>query len=1119
MWQWVSDILGSKKLLLKLGLAVLIGMWAMTYAPSTAYAAGSCPSTNELKVRYQSSCFPCQIVKVLVASFMKAASKVYDVSKEAGIKLLMLGSFIWLVFWGLRKVSALTNPEPMGMLNELFIFLGKILIAYAFIVSGIGVLIGYAINPILSAGADMGNSLLLETSVVDINADPLPENAYNGPTDIVSAEVMNKILKFSEGVSNEVATNLMIGNALTCYAIFEGINWDFIIHIHIPDIWLWLCGAAIWCAGFMLTLSVCYYLIDIPFKLGFAVIALPVVIGLWPFKMTSGKLKSCIEISLNAAGTFVFLALSSSYAMRLIGQALTAGGGLETTDATGNEVTLTGKDALMKALEDDKGEYIQQLFEITGPYFIIIMFCYIYGIKLISTVTNKYPGEFFGSGLTAGASPIHQMATGATNWLGQKAMAPVKLAGDIIANQAGKAATTVAKAGANVGIGAAGYVAGAALKPMARGIGGALSAHGSQKSTKGAQDLAALQQRGAELEENGNVFQKLGNKMKQSNAKFRTNLGAKLDRVGQKMPENAENLKSPFKQTFGRIRDNFGETTNALKESLGDLKDAGNTSLNDAAGYVPTVVGNKLSELGTTMMSKGQSANGSVVSAIAGVGVGQLGRVINSAGERIVNNTMGGIETKADERLAATIEKRGENVLERQTQRAAFTQDGRKALAYIKGTTVKGALKDAFNVACSKMAAAKDDFTKDVKEDWNRDLDKVSFNASSLIHSAKTFGDFKEKTADNIGTMSASAAALGQATVDVPGKMKRDFVQGVKDTHGSGTGVIGRVGENINKLHGNLFENVKSGFVDEKEAYEQADLIAMAASPVGGLVRTSRGLVHDNIETAYAATEGLALHAIDIGKTILSPTRAIGEVGFHFANTAVDASKVVIGSTLGSVVTIGANTVNTVGSSVKMVGRVALKSTGAVLAVGLSPVTYSAKLVDKTFGAATTAASLYVTQPVADALNVASHWVAATAPAKTIGHTLHTAKTGLKVGRNLLRVGTGLIKAAAGETGRRQRKDENKVPMTPEELAAEKAERAKNRDEERKKEDKERKIKEERKREEEQIKERAEQERERAEQERERQAEEQRRADARAEAEAEAQRLRDEEQNNSGNPV
>lgn len=418
-----------------------------------------CPTMDELRERYQSKCFACQIVKVLIASFMQAASMVYDVSRDAGVKLLVIGAALWTAFWALKKVSSLTSQEPMNMMNELIIMMFKVLVAYVFITAGAKALISYAINPIMGAGADFGIAMVVESENMSAG-DPSGENAYNGPTDIVSANLMNKILRFSEGVSNEVAKNLIIGNALTCFSIKQGINWNFIIEIHIPDIWLWLCGAAIWVVGLLLTITVCYYLIDIPFKLGFAIIALPVVIGLWPFDLTKDKFKDCMGIIFNATATFIFLAISTSYAMVLMDEAL---GNIENLEA---------------AFEKDDVTYVSDLFDITGSRFLIIMFCYIYGFKMIGDFTKSLPDKFVGTGMGLGSSvsPMHHTATAATMWLGNKALAPVKLATDIATHQGGKLATGIAAGVGNVAAAGGRTVLGGGMKAFKNTkIGGAIT--------------------------------------------------------------------------------------------------------------------------------------------------------------------------------------------------------------------------------------------------------------------------------------------------------------------------------------------------------------------------------------------------------------------------------------------------------------------------------------------------------------------------------------------------------------------------------------------------------------------------------------------------------------------
>ena len=115
---------------------VLFVFFAILISPQNAWAWASdheCPTMDELQKRYQGSCFACQIVKVLLSSFMNAAANVYDVSKAAGVQVLIIGSMLWIAFWALKKMSSLTNIEPMTMMQELLIFIGKIIVAFTFI--------------------------------------------------------------------------------------------------------------------------------------------------------------------------------------------------------------------------------------------------------------------------------------------------------------------------------------------------------------------------------------------------------------------------------------------------------------------------------------------------------------------------------------------------------------------------------------------------------------------------------------------------------------------------------------------------------------------------------------------------------------------------------------------------------------------------------------------------------------------------------------------------------------------------------------------------------------------------------------------------------------------------
>ena len=170
----------------------------------------------------------------------------------------------------------------------------------------------------------------------------------------------------------------------------------------------------------MLTLGIGYYLLDISFKLGFSIMALPVVIGLWPFNVTKGKVTAVIGIMLKAAGTFVFLGLTTSYALAMISTAL------------------RDVDTLLDNIKNGNAQWVSETFELTGPYFLIILFAFLYSMKLISSTITDYVDKFFKDGVFGGADPMHKQLTQMTDFAKQQAMRPVKWAG-------GKASDAVKK--------------------------------------------------------------------------------------------------------------------------------------------------------------------------------------------------------------------------------------------------------------------------------------------------------------------------------------------------------------------------------------------------------------------------------------------------------------------------------------------------------------------------------------------------------------------------------------------------------------------------------------------------------------------------------------------------
>lgn len=353
---------------------------------------------DKMKEKYQSKCYSCLVVKTLLEKFLNASTKAYELCRDAGVQVLLIGSMIWIAFFVLKNLASFTNIEPASMVNSLLVQFFKIMVAYVVIMSGADTFIWYVVNPLIAAGTDYGIGVL-DASAGILNTQLSEAYTYKGVSS-VSADILNNVLALTQGVDHVVSENLVIGHALTCHSTHAGawVNETILnFRIIIPNIWIFICGLLIWFAGFMLVLGVCFYLLDITFKLGLAIMIFPVVMGLWPFSLTANKLSICIATILRSAAIFAFLAITTSFAMALI------------------SVSLRDVPELYERIVAGDAKWVSDTFDITGPYFIILVFAYLYSIKLVGETISSFVDKFFSGGIAAGASPMHSEMTRMTD--------------------------------------------------------------------------------------------------------------------------------------------------------------------------------------------------------------------------------------------------------------------------------------------------------------------------------------------------------------------------------------------------------------------------------------------------------------------------------------------------------------------------------------------------------------------------------------------------------------------------------------------------------------------------------------------------------------------------------
>ncbi|MDD4556167.1 MAG: hypothetical protein PHE89_02400 [Alphaproteobacteria bacterium] len=374
----------------------------MSYNTSAPVQRTEGCNLGELKQDYQGSCYSCKVVKLLIETFLTACTKVYDLAKDAGTKLLFYGFMMWMAVFALKNVSSFTSLEPSNNINDLLVFLFKILFAYICINGGLSTFTNFIVNPIIVAGADYGLGVIDGITDFYAKAPQAEEIKYDGDA-VVSPYVINKIFQVNRALDYVVSENLVIGEALICHATHAGAWVDttiITIPVTIPNIFLIICGAAIWFCGFMMTLGVSYYLIDISYKLGFTIMVFPIVLGLWPFGITKDKVKTCFSIILKAGATFAFLSITASYGLALIDYAYGGQSG--------------GIERLYSEIEANQTMWIAETFSITGSYFLILIFAYLYAIRLLPSGVNEFVNKFFKDGVFS-SSPMHKQLTQVTD--------------------------------------------------------------------------------------------------------------------------------------------------------------------------------------------------------------------------------------------------------------------------------------------------------------------------------------------------------------------------------------------------------------------------------------------------------------------------------------------------------------------------------------------------------------------------------------------------------------------------------------------------------------------------------------------------------------------------------
>lgn len=356
----------------------------------------------------------------------------------------------------------------------------------------------------------------------------IPNITYTGPTDILSNAVMNSILGATAAIGNITAENMVLGDVVMCYASLEnGGAWSFFGVGHLTNPIMWIEGLFFFCTGLLLSLAIVFYLIDICFKIGFAVIALPIAVGLWPFKITEDKLGVCISIIAKSAAIYAFLAIATTYTVHLTNAVFDyEDGGMETqAEESADSNAPRGLAKLYSVYDDTLGlrtdadtEYATRKLNLFSATFVLILFAFLYSYKLIQETVNETSNKFFSDKAFGDQSPMHHVGRAFAGKIKDIAAAPAKWAGDVAFYQGGRLVKNSvgglldrAKGVFGKGSGNSKTLTGRG----ARGVGNVTKAAGALSKGLGkAASLVGMKKAGAKLQNAGNKINDFGKDIK-----------------------------------------------------------------------------------------------------------------------------------------------------------------------------------------------------------------------------------------------------------------------------------------------------------------------------------------------------------------------------------------------------------------------------------------------------------------------------------------------------------------------------------------------------------------------------------------------------------------------------
>lgn len=270
------------------------------------------------------------------------------------------------------------------------------------------------------------------SALMDFTAPP--DTSFGGQQITAMDNLIDGITEMTKTINDASKEMMKIGDMLICNSLHGeaatvkiGIK-GFNVTLYLVALDIFVSGCVLYVLGFFISIIASFYMFDIAFNLSLAIVLLPIVLALWPFAWTKGKLKIVVESIAYYTGLFIFLPLGILIGTELVVTIIQNA----FVDSAGAPISI------QQVFDEDKSDVIRDNLGVFTLTFLKVLVSYLVAMRVIPLMANEFCSHFFDGALVG--SPMNEKMTQVVALVNQKTIGKVtKFGKDVAKHKIGKA--------------------------------------------------------------------------------------------------------------------------------------------------------------------------------------------------------------------------------------------------------------------------------------------------------------------------------------------------------------------------------------------------------------------------------------------------------------------------------------------------------------------------------------------------------------------------------------------------------------------------------------------------------------------------------------------------------